>query len=223
MKSILIGFSVLLLGCAATTPSLNLAEIKGKAEAGDPVAMFTLAINYDNGRAKPAEKAEAARWYRKSAEAGFSEAQNSLGSMYQAGDGVPKDYSESHRWYEAAQKQGHPEATHNLAYLYDLGLGVSEDNAKAIQLYQAAAEKGFLTSMLNLGLSYAAGDGVAVDRAEAFKWLDLGRFYTQSSKDMTVKWRVRGALDELKKTMSATELVEGERRAREWVKARQTK
>lgn len=58
--------------------------------------------------------------------------------------------------------------------------------------------------------------GAAVDRVEAFKWLDLARFYTQRSDNMTLKWRVRGALDELQKEMSKAEIREGKQRTREW-------
>lgn len=64
--------------------------------------------------------------------------------------------------------------------------------------------------------SYWEGTGVAVDRVEAFKWLDLLRFYTQRSKDMQLKWRARGALDELQKGMSKAEIREGKQRAKQW-------
>jgi uncharacterized protein len=70
--------------------------------------------------------------------------------------------------------------------------------------------------MLNVGVCYWNGTGVAADRMEAFKWLNLARFYTQRSENMQLKWRVRGALDELKKQMSKAEIRAGEQLTKEW-------
>jgi len=216
----------LLLTCSAALASAKgptLEEVKLKAESGDVVAMFSLALRYDQGRDTPVDKAEAARWYEKSADGGLAMAQNSLGSMYQAGDGVEKDFGKARLWYQKAADQGDAEATNNLAYLFDEGLGVAEDNTKAIELYTLAAERGFLRAMLNLGIMYGRGDGVPVNNIEAYKWLDLARFYTQSSDDRTLKWRSRGFLDELAKKMSPAEIEAAKKLTTEWDQAHRKK
>jgi TPR repeat protein len=205
-----------LVGCASAPPQIDLTPLRTKAEAGDPVAMFSLAIKYDAGREVPLNREEAARWYLRSAEAGFPEAQNSIGSMYQAGDGVERNLKKARIWYEKAASQGHLEGAHNLAYLYDEGLGVSQDNGRAIELYTKAADSGFVKSMLNLGIMHRHGDGVPVNQIEGYKWLDLARFYTQNSKDMQLKWRVRGQLDDLRKQMSPADISAAEKLTAEW-------
>jgi len=215
--------AALVAGCASAPPKADLAPMRAKAEAGDPVAMFSLAIAYDAGRDVPLDRREAAKWYLRSAEAGFSEAQNSIGSMYQAGEGLEKDLGKAFTWYEKAAKQGHLEALHNLAFLYDEGLGLPQDNNKAIELYIKAAESGFVKSMLNLGIMHRQGDGVPANSIEAYKWLDLARFYTQNSKDMQLKWHVRGQLDELRKTMSPTDIAAAEKLTAEWDRAHRTR
>ncbi len=208
----------LFVGCAAD-PKPDLSLLRAKVEAGDPVAMFSLAIKYDSGHDVPLDRKEAAKWYLRSAEAGFSEGQNSIGSMYQAGEGVAKDLVKARMWYEKAASQGHLEGMHNLAFLYDEGLGVPQDNGKAIGLYTKAAESGFAKSMLNLGLMHRQGDGVPVNLIEAYKWLDLARFYTQTSKDMRLKWHVRGQLDDLTKQMSPADIATAKKLTAEWDRA----
>jgi uncharacterized protein len=194
----------------------DLNELRSRAEKGDASAQYELAMAYDTGWGIQKDVGQAAKWCSKAAEQGHAPAQNCIGSMYQSGDGVPQDDSVAVSWYEKAVAQGHGEAYTNLGYMYDLGKGVPQDRVRAVDLYLRGAEKGSLNAMLNLGISYWKGVGVAADRVEAFKWLDLARFCTQRSDNMQLKWRVRGALDELQKEMSKPDIREGKQRTREW-------
>ena len=171
---------------------------------------------YDAGQGVQQDLAQAAHWCAKAAEQGHAASQNCIGSMLQFGDGVPQDEAAAASWYEKSAAQGYGEAYTNLGYMYDLGKGVPQDRARAVELYLKGAEKGSLNAMLNVGVSYWKGAGVAVDRVEAFKWLDLARFYTQRSNNMQLKWRVRGALDDLQQEMSKAETREGKQRSKEW-------
>ena len=196
-------------------------EVRARAERGDAIAQLGMGTFYDQGGFLPQDLAQAAKWYRASAEQGNTEAQNSLGSLYQFGQGVPQDYSQAKTWYEKAAAQGSHKALNSLGYLYDLGLGVPEDNVRAVKLYTEAAEKGNTQAMKSLGLVYAKGEpGVSRDVVEAFKWLNLARFYTQSSNDMRLKWQVRGLLDELKKDMTSAQIARGEQLSMDWDSAR---
>ena len=136
--------------------------------------------------------------------------------MYQAGDGVPLDEATALSWYEKAAAQEYGEAYTNLGFLYDLGKGVPQDRERAVELYLKGAERRSLNAMLNLGICYWNGTGVTADRVEAFKWLDIARIHSQRSQNMQVKWRVRGALDELRKQMSKEEIRAGQQLAKEW-------
>lgn len=208
---------MLCAACAAPQQRLNVAELRSKAESGDVNAAVTMGLLYDSGTEVAKDQTEAARWYRIAADKGHAEAQNSLGSMYQAGEGVPRDYSLAMRWYSLAADQGHAEGLNNVAYLYDLGLGVPEDNPRAASLYNKAADSGSVKAMLNLGVMLGQGEkGIERDVVRAFMWLDLARFYTQFSRDMQLKWRVRGVLDELKKQMTPQQIARGEELTKEW-------
>ena len=172
--------------------SLDIDELRSRAEQGDDAAQYELAMAYDAGRGgAPRDRSLAAHWCLKAAEQGHAAAQNCIGSMYQFGDGVPVDEAAAASWYEKAAAQGYGEAYTNLGYLYDLGKGVPQERARAVELYLKGAEKGSLNAMLNLGISYWQGAGVAADRVEAFKWLDLARFYSQRSKEWDASNRAK--------------------------------
>jgi uncharacterized protein len=209
-----LGFATFLVASLAS--ALDVSELRSKAEQGDASAQYELAMAYDAGQGVQRDLQQAAHWCSKAAEQGHAAAQNCIGSMHQFGDGVPLDEAAAAVWYEKAAAQNYGEAYTNLGYLYDLGKGVPQDRARAVDLYLKGVEKGSLNAMLNVGVSYWRGAGVTVDRVEAFKWLDLARFYTQRSENMQLKWRVRGALDELQKEMSKAEIRQGKQHSKEW-------
>lgn len=210
--------ALFLCGCASVNGGggVPIDELRAKAAEGDTNAQFRLGVAYDQGQGVAKNQSEAAVWYQKAAEQGHAPAQNSLGSMYQFGEGVPQDNIEAVRWYEKAADKGFGEAYTNLGYMYDGGLGVKQDKQKAAKLYLNGAEKGSINAMLNLGVSHWKGEGVSKDLVEAYKWLDLARFYTQRSPNMQLKWRVRGALDEVKKEMTKEQVSRAEQLSREW-------
>ncbi len=214
LRGLLTGCIVVLLlaGCSS-----NLQNIRSAATQGDATSQFQLGVAYDRGVGTKQDLQEAAKWYRAAAEQGYAEAQNSLGSLYQAGEGVPKDYELARMWYQKAADQGNASAKNSLAYIYDLGLGVPASPKLAARLYQEAAESGEIRAMLNLGILLTQEKpDVKKDYIEAYKWLDLARFYTQTSRDMTLKWRVRGELDKLSGMMTTAQIEEGKKRGDEW-------
>lgn len=216
---LVVGTFLFCVGCATPIAQhqVNVDELRAKAESGDANAAVEVGALYDQGVGVQKNLSEATKWYRFAAEKGNPEGQNSLGSLYQAGEGVPKNDLEAVRWYSMAADQGHRVALFNLGYMYDRGLGVPEDNRHAVELYTRAAEKGEVKAMLNLGIMYGRGEkDVDRDPVQSFMWLDLGRFYTQRSNDMTVKWRLRGALDELKSQMTKDQITRGEELSKQW-------
>jgi uncharacterized protein len=201
----------------------HLKDLQAKAATGDAQAQFELGVAYDRGDGTRTDATQAAHWYQLAADQGNAAAQNSLGSLYQAGQGVPLDEHAALQWYEKAAAQGYGEAYTNLGFLYDLGKGVTQDRVKANELYLKGAEALSANAMLNLGLNLWDGQGIEADRVEAYKWLDLARFYSQSSPDRRTKWRVRGVLDDMHKSLTPDQLKEAERRADEWDKAHRPK
>jgi TPR repeat protein len=109
------------------------------AEQGDPVAMTSLARQYEQGSGTAKNLDEAARWNRRAAdvfraraEQGDAEAQYSLGSLYDGHTpGMPGDPAEQLKWVSAAAEHDHIIAQTRLGVLYSSGLGVPKDYVKA--------------------------------------------------------------------------------------------
>ncbi len=207
-----------LVACQTATSPEEMAKLRTGAEAGDALSQLNLGLAYDSGAGGEQDYVEAAKWYKAAADQGLPEAQNSLGSLYEAGLGTPKDLKMAFIYYEKAFYQGHPEATNNLGYLYDIGLGVKQDRKKGFELYKKSAEAGFIRGMLNVGLDYSGGTGTDRDYVQAYKWLDLARFYSQTSTDSQVKWNSRSALDNLIEYMQPAEIEQGKALAIQWAK-----
>lgn len=76
------------------------------AELSILMGFHSRGVALDLGRDGPADRAEAARWYRKAAVLGFPLAQYRLGRHYESGRGLPKDYVLAYFWYNLAAAEG---------------------------------------------------------------------------------------------------------------------
>lgn len=82
----------------------------------------------------------------------------------------------------------------------------------ALTQYEAAARQGRAEALYNLGLAYSTGQSVDVDFIAAHKWFNLA---AQKGFDEARAWRAQIARE-----MSATQIAEAQRQAREWLVAR---
>ena len=80
----------------------ELADLRARAEVGQPEAQYTLGWMYENGLGVPEDDAEAVAWFHLAAEQGQPQALWYLGDMYSEGLGVPQDFVEAHMWYNLA-------------------------------------------------------------------------------------------------------------------------
>ena len=128
--------------------------------------------------------------------------------MYDNGKGVGQDYKEAVKLYRLSAKQGNAFGLHSLGAMYSKGTGVIQNDKEAVKYFKLAAEKGFLHSQYNLGLKYFHGQGVAQDKVLAHMWWNIAASegYESAKKDK----------DKLIKEMTASQIEEAERLAREW-------
>ena len=146
------------------------------------------------------------------AEQGNAEGQLNLGYRYSVGQGVSQDYGEAVRWYRLAAGQGNATAQYNLGVRYDNGEGVPLDYAEAVRWYRLAAEQGVAFAQIGLGSMYASGEGVPQNDVDAHMWFDLA--VAQSSSEDRENYEA--ARDAVAERMTADQIAEAERRAREW-------
>ena len=161
-------FLLLLAACGGSAPD---AATPGRADAGDPVAQYHLALRHFTGSGAQKDLARAAELYLASAEQGFSPAQVNLGAMYYAGIGVPRDRVESAKWFALAADQDLAEGQTNLGVQLLSGDGAEKDLARAAELFRKAGLQGHEQAQENLGLMHLNGDGVEKDTIDAYAWL----------------------------------------------------
>ena len=95
--------------------------------------------------------------------------------------------------------------------MYHKGWGVPQDYANALHWYHQAAEQGDSVAQNNLGTLYRDGQGVEKDEAEAYMWYALS---AAGGVDAA-----RGAMQVLAARMKPEQVVEAEKRAKEWIAA----
>jgi len=150
---------------------------------------------------------------RARAEKGDIDAQFNLGVMYYQGRGVTQDYVEAARWFRKAAEQENAGAQFNLGVMYAKGQGLLvQDHVEAARWYRRAADQGHANGQFNLGIMYCQGQGVPQDYAEAHMWLNLAASRARANDQKYYAER----RDSVAKMMTAQQIAEAQRRAREW-------
>ena len=132
--------------------------------------------------------------------------------MYDKGQGVPQDYAEAVKWYRKAADQGNAPAQSNLGLMYDKGQGVPQDYAEAVKWFRKAAEQGDAPAQSNLGWMYEEGQGVPQDYVEAHLWFNLASARVAGADHA----KYVKARDAVAAKMTAQQIAEAQRRARQW-------
>ena len=142
------------------------------------------------------------------AERGSAEDQYELGLRYERGAGVPQSYVEAVRWYRLAAMQGSRDGEYKLCEMSERGQGLPQDYQEALHWCGLAADQGHGRAMFILGRLYHTAHGVPHDLVRAHMWYNLA---TAHGYEDGKKWR-----DRLDEEMSASEVAEAQKLAREW-------
>lgn len=155
------------------TRALDAARVR--AQAGDPVAQFSLGAFLYYGSSETGQGVE---WIRKAADQRFAPAEFQLGQIYEFGFGVPPDEGQALAWYRRAAEHGSAPGQRTVAEFYRKGRGVPADPAEAARWYRRAADGDDLRAQFQLGQMYFDGVGVPRDYASAFVWFSLAAAQT---------------------------------------------
>ena len=184
------------------------AALREAAEAGDPVALYAVALRHADGQGVPVDPAEAAIWFERAADSGLAPAQYRIGNMYEKGTGVSRDYAEAMRWYEEAAESGNATAMHNLAVLHATGPDGKVDNEAAVRFFREAAEHGVRDSQFNMGILAVRGVGTPQSLEEGYKWFAV--VAASGDQDAAAK------RDEVGRAMTADQLERAQAAAETW-------
>ena len=157
-----------------------------------------------------AHSVERVQALKEQAEGGDAKAQSFLGFLYYRGNGVDQDYTQARKWFEKAAEQGDSFAQLGLGTIYSAGLGVDKDDTQAVKWYKVAAEQGNVGCQYRLGTMYSEGKGVEECNIQAHKWLSLAAMRGLS--------KAAALRDDLEQKMTATQINEAQKFAREWMK-----
>ena len=106
-------------------------RILNRADAGDSIAQYEMALRYADGEGVPQNYRDAMAWFAKAAANGNDNAQWKLGLGYIKGIGVPHDERKAVVWFKRAANHGDIRAQSALSDLYLNGRGVPRDYVRA--------------------------------------------------------------------------------------------
>ena len=154
--------------CRTPTPKKeqSLAMAQKRVDADDPMAIFHLGVQYEQGEyGLEKDMTRAVELYERAAELGVKEAHYNLGVLYFDGTYVEKDMDRAIRHYEAAAMCGEVTARNNLGCLegkagkYDL----------ALQHFSISAKLGYQESLNMVKSFFMNGLATKADYAGALR------------------------------------------------------
>ena len=106
-------------------------RILNRADAGDSIAQYEMALRYADGKGVPQNYRDAMAWFAKAAANGNENAQWKLALGYLKGIGVLRDERKAVVWFKRAANHGDIRAQSALSDLYLNGRGVPRDYVRA--------------------------------------------------------------------------------------------
>jgi TPR repeat protein len=135
-----------------------------------PLAQFTLALFYQNGWGRAADRKTACEWFEQAAQNGVPAAQHMTGLCFEEGTHRTADPVAAVRWFQKAAQAGHLNSYCHLGNLLMSGNGMAKDPAQALELCRPAALQGSLPAQLWMGKFYLYGDPSVRNSRDAYQW-----------------------------------------------------
>ena len=110
------------------------------ADAGSPMAAFTLGVLYERGISVERDSGKAVDWYRKAAAGNVAAAKHNLALMLRDGKGVAQDGPKAVELLREAAHQGMTASMFTLGDMYERGGVVLKDPAAALAWFSIANE-----------------------------------------------------------------------------------
>jgi hypothetical protein len=121
----------IILAIQEPVQSTDVNRVLNRADAGDSLAQYEMALRYADGEGVPQNYPDAMAWFAKAAANGNENAQWKLGLGYIEGIGVPHDERKAAVWFKLAANHGDIRAQSALSDLYLSGRGVPRDYVRA--------------------------------------------------------------------------------------------
>jgi hypothetical protein len=196
---------LLFVGSTLSIGAQDLEKLKARAESGDAVAVYDLALMYDNGRGVQQDISQAALLYRKAAESNVVQAQYRLGYDYFMGRGVPQNYAQSSKWWHTASARGYAPAEIGLGVSYYAGKGVTASNAESYFWLDIAASGNLEAARMKSVVSMRDSVGVQLSSDLMAQTQELVEKWVEATPPRSDPYQVREeALKEKQSQPSST-------------------
>jgi tetratricopeptide (TPR) repeat protein len=189
------------------------------AEQGQVPAETFIGLMYlDNHTTGPVPNyADAEGWLRLAAAQGDAEAELWLGLGYAREYFGRIDYQESLKWLRKSSAQGLPDAQVCLGQMYEEGKGVRTSNERAGYWFRRAADhfsdiSGVFSAIGELAHMYG-DERLKGNDIDAYMWLAVA----DASLDPPIDPATDGDLERVARRMTKQEIVEAQRRTRDWI------
>lgn len=169
IKSILVFFAFVLLGCYSIQAQQNL-ELK--ARSGNVSAMFALAEEYYKGIGRIQDTRQAFIWYKQAADKGNLEADYMTAYLYEQGKGCTQNYTNAFNYYLKASERGHEKSQLKVATMFDAGLGTTRSVSRAYLWYRICAQRDEGLAQRRIADCYLTGEVVEQNWQEAVYWYE---------------------------------------------------
>lgn len=122
-------------------------ELLGKAEDGDPAAMFEVAELSYHGEQTVKDHKQALRWFRESAKAEYVPAMLQMMRFYEKGELVKRNLKLSMSWVKKAAATGEAQGRYALAEAYIYGSTGKQDVEEGLRILDEMAADGDETAL----------------------------------------------------------------------------
>lgn len=143
------------------------------ADAGDPVAQYSLGLMFKDGLRGASDMAAAEGLFKQAANQGHAGAAFELGLLHRDGLNGRTDNVMAVAWLRRAASSGYEWAQYELGRHYYDNTSDPGNRQRAATYWQYAAGQGNARAALALGMMLKDGDGVAADVNAAGNWLRL--------------------------------------------------
>jgi TPR repeat protein len=125
------------------TPEALFAAMLVNAENGQPQAMLSVGMLYEQGLGVPKNFGKALEWYERAAFSGEKEGYFRLGVCNEVGMGTVADMTKAVAAYEKAAAMGSASALHKMASLYLTGRGMPKNEVRNCNLIKLTSYRLF--------------------------------------------------------------------------------
>ncbi len=135
-----------------------------------PLAQFTVALFYQNGWGRAADRKTACEWFEQAAQNRVPAAQHMTGLCFEEGIHRPADPVAAAEWFQMAAQAGHLSSYCHLGNLLMTGNGIAKNPLQALELCRPAALQGSLPAQIWMGKFYLYGDPSVRNLQDAYHW-----------------------------------------------------